>query len=474
MKKKIKWVLFLVFVFLIVIDVLQVIWIYNNYQEQASQYERSLTSALGEAMMRYQVNYVRKEKESTGKFYIIAGNEKLYPPVAGIKDSNQIIFTGHGISMDSIEGSLGYTQMVQMRNRNIFDIQLFDSIFKSTLKRNNIEAPYILDTMRTAKSKPSAHKQNVRSAGVTATKAIYPRSHNEFSVKTAAMMVNTYGDLFVYASFKPYPAFLQKKTAWILISSLLTFILTNIALLYVIKTIRKQKKITEIKDDFINNMTHELRTPITVASSAIDAILNHHGLEDQQKVRFYLQTSREELLHLDQLVEKILNMAVEDKEELNMHYEEIDLEKLISTIIDNHRLINDKKVQINFFAGEGATKVKADRIHLANALNNLVDNAIKYSNGPVQVDIACHKTANGISISVKDKGIGIPTGYLSEIFQAFFRVPHGNIHTVKGYGLGLSYAKKIIEKHNGSIEVQSVLNEGSTFILHLPLNEKHG
>ncbi|HEX8332386.1 MAG TPA: HAMP domain-containing sensor histidine kinase [Segetibacter sp.] len=469
MQRKITLVLGLVLTFLIIIDLLQVLWLYNNYNEERKQYSQTLSSAIGEASFKYQLLNLKKNGNEAATFYIISSNDTINHEYLNEAGKDKISFEARQISIDSIEGGLGRSQLVQMQTRKIFDLKTFDSLFKASLSKKGIDVPYILDTF----SNPAQTRKRVpqkKGGDVVASKAKYPTKHKDYPVTSSSMLVNTYGNVFVYASFKPYPQFLFKKMFWPLISSLLIFLLTNFALVYVIKTIRQQKKLNEIKNDFINNMTHELRTPITIATSAIDAILNHHGLEDKEKARSYLQTSKGELLHLDHLVEKILNIAIEDKNDLELHYEKVDIRSLLSTIIDNHTLTAGKKLEFNINADVNI-EVVADKMHLANALNNIIDNAIKYSKNSVRVDIACSINDEKAIIIIKDNGIGIEKEYLTQIFHPFFRVPHGNLHDVKGFGLGLSYVKKVIEKHGGTIEVESNPQQGSIFTLSLPINQ---
>jgi signal transduction histidine kinase len=469
MQRKIKLVLGLVFAFLVILDLLQILWLFNNYDKERKQYAQTLSSAIGEASFRYQLLNIRKKGNEAATFYIISSNDTIANEYLKLPGKEKVIFEARQISLDSIEGGLGHSQLIQMQTRKTFDLKIFDSLFKASLSKKEIYVSYILDTF-TNPAQTKKHVARKKGGDVIPSKAEYPIRHKDYPVTTSSMLINTYGNVFVYASFRPYPQFILKKMLWPLISSLFIFLITNLALVFVIKTLRQQKKLNEIKNDFINNMTHELRTPITIATSAIDAILNHHGLEDKEKARSYLQTSKGELLHLDHLVEKILNIAIEDKNDLELKFEKVNIRSLFSTIIDNHALTAVKKVKFKLNA-DANLEVFADKMHIANALNNIIDNAIKYSKESVRVDIDCSMEDNKVLICIKDNGIGINKEHLDQIFDPFFRVPHGNLHDVKGFGLGLSYVKNVIEKHGGTIEVESNHQQGSIFILTLPINQ---
>lgn len=471
MQQRIKWVLWLIIVFIVTINVLQGIWIYNNFKEQDKQYKSLLTSCLSEAVFSYQLHQIRQNKKASETFYIISGDQeiKLQPTDSSMR---QLILTSPArILLDSISGGLGHSQLIQIQNRDSLNIPLFESLFNSALKKNGIDASYILRVQKNelAKKNPPIREMD----SLIPTKIQYAPDDGEYTVKTAGMLVNTYGNQVVYAAFKPYPGFIFKKMFGMLLLSLCLFTIVNVALIYVFKTFRKQKKINEIKNDFINNMTHELRTPVTIASSAIDVLLNHHGLNDKQKTRRYLQTSKEELLHLDNLVEKILNLAVEDKEDNKLNYEILNLKHILSTLVKNHTLIHSKEVNFHLDLAGLDKDIYLDRMHFSNALNNIIDNAIKYTEGPAEIYISGFISSIELRLLIKDNGPGIPKEQHTAVFEPFYRIPTGDRHNVKGFGLGLSYVNKIIKIHGGSIEIESQTGKGSTFIISIPISNKN-
>ncbi len=239
---------------------------------------------------------------------------------------------------------------------------------------------------------------------------------------------------------------------------------------YTVSTIFKQKKLSEIKNDFISNMTHEFKTPISTISLACE-VLNDKTIEkSNDRISNYVKMIGDENKRLSILVENILQTAILDKGEFKLNIQSIDIHSLIEQTIANIKLQVDKK------EGEITTELKAtnpiinaDKVHVTNIIFNLIDNSLKYSNGKPKIRICTRSDQEGVFISIQDNGIGISKENQKRIFDTMFRVSTGNIHTVKGFGLGLSYVKAVVEKHGGSISVDSELGKGSTFTVYLPV-----
>ena len=233
--------------------------------------------------------------------------------------------------------------------------------------------------------------------------------------------------------------------------------------------IMRQKKVSEIKNDFINNMTHELKTPISTISLA-SQMLNDPSLSAETKN--YDQLSKlinDETKKLAYQVEKVLQMAVFDKTEIKLKLKFINIHNLVQTITTNFQLqLSQRNAKINLELSAEDPEIKADEMHLTNLFVNLIDNALKYSLDNPVITIRTRSHRSGIYIFIEDNGIGISKENVKRIFEQFFRVPTGNIHNVKGFGLGLSYVKKIVDEHNGSITVDSELHKGSAFKIYLP------
>ena len=244
-----------------------------------------------------------------------------------------------------------------------------------------------------------------------------------------------------------------------------------------VTTILRQKKLSDIKNDFINNMTHEFKTPIsTIALAAEMAHENSASLMDNPKgarLDRYLGIIREENKRLGTHVEKVLQMALLDKGHVKLKITDANIHDLIGAALNGQSVQIERKegeVDLNFDAEEDI--VAADEVHISNILNNLIDNAIKYSPEKLHLIINTKNENGGIAISITDKGIGMSRDQQHRVFDTFYRVPTGNVHDVKGFGLGLSYVKKMVEAHEGTVHLQSKPGEGSTFTIWLPVRKE--
>ncbi len=263
------------------------------------------------------------------------------------------------------------------------------------------------------------------------------------------------------------------QTMWLMLAGSGILILAIIFVFYyTVSTILKQKKLSDIKNDFINNMTHELKTPISTVSLATEMLNDTSVEKSKEKILHYSQIIKEENQRLGLLVENILQTAVLDKGQFKLRPQEVDVHEIIERAISNIRLQVEKR-EGEIIVDEKAEKniLFADRIHLTNIIYNLVDNALKYSEQKPQIKISTVNLNGGMQISVSDNGIGISKENQKKIFENFYRVPTGNIHNVKGFGLGLSYVKAAIEKHGGKIEIESEVGKGSMFKIYLPFKE---
>ena len=256
-----------------------------------------------------------------------------------------------------------------------------------------------------------------------------------------------------------------RQMAGILISSFLLFVIILIAFVYLLYTILRQKTVEELKTDFTNNMTHELKTPISVAFAANDVLLNYSDTINE-KQRKYLNIVREQLNHLSGLVEQILTLSVENRSTFRLHPESVQVADVLTPLIEQFKLKADKPVSIISEIPDRMA-VTADRTHLYNMLSNLIGNAIKYSGEkPCRIRIKGALSSKEATLSVTDEGIGISEANQKRVFDKFYRVPNGNLHDAKGFGLGLYYVRDMMAKHNGTVTVKSQPGKGSTFTLH--------
>ncbi|MFD1142335.1 sensor histidine kinase [Larkinella insperata] len=288
---------------------------------------------------------------------------------------------------------------------------------------------------------------------------------------------------YVYVYFPDQQQFILRKMTAILAGSAV-LVLVIMACFYVaISTIVRQKKLADIKNDFINNMTHEFKTPISTISLAVEMAQEQlrHGIEQSEepttRLTRYMGIIRDETRRLGTHVEKVLQMALLDRDTagkggVKLKLSSVNIHDAIGNVLNTIGLQIEQKqgeVHLDFEAADEL--VEADEVHLSNILYNLLDNAIKYSPEHPDITIRTRNVENGVSITVADQGIGMTRDQLSRIFEKFYRVPTGNLHDVKGFGLGLSYVKKMVEEHHGSIQVTSQLGKGSTFELILPYHQ---
>lgn len=267
-------------------------------------------------------------------------------------------------------------------------------------------------------------------------------------------------DIIYYAFISPLTGNILREMGGVIITSALIALVLTFGFWYLLHVIARQRTIEEMKDDFTNNMTHELKTPIAIAYAANDSLLQFPDPKDEERTKKYLTAALDQLSKLSGLVESILAMSMERRKNMTMAKERIDLKEFLTNIMEQQRLKADKPCEIVLECQKDAT-VEADPTHFSNVIGNLIDNSIKYSGDSVSIIIRAD--ANGVSVA--DNGIGIPEKSLPEIWSKFYRVPHGNRSDVRGYGIGLFYVKSIIDKHGWSIGVDSKLGKGSKFII---------
>lgn len=270
--------------------------------------------------------------------------------------------------------------------------------------------------------------------------------------------------------FFPHQRGYLLRTMWVMLSiSGVLMLVIMFAFSYTITTIFRQKKLSEVKNDFINNMTHELKTPISTISLACEALNDPDMRTNEKQLRNFIGMINDENKRLGVLVENVLRSAILDRGDMQLRPEQLNMHDLIKAVIRNIAIQvrkNGGSIQTNLNANNPI--IEGDAIHLTNVIYNLIDNAIKYSPQSPTVEIRSRNIKDGILISFKDNGVGISKDNQKKIFDKLYRVPTGNIHNVKGFGLGLSYVKIIVEKHQGEISVESELKKGSTFHIYLP------
>ena len=264
-----------------------------------------------------------------------------------------------------------------------------------------------------------------------------------------------------------------REMLWMIIASIVFTSIIVLAFAVTVRTLFNQKKISEIKSDFINNMTHELKTPLATISLAIDALTNEKVIHDADKIKIYSSMIKEENKRMNKQVEKILQAARLEKEEIKLNLQKLDVHQVINKVADNFALqVQEKNGTLTLHLKAPNPIIEADEVHFSNIIFNLLDNALKYSDKVPHIEVETLSSGGVISIKVKDNGIGMNKETQSRIFEKFYRAHTGNIHNVKGFGLGLSYVKAIVEAHNGKIKVESTQGKGCTFTMLLPAGGK--
>jgi signal transduction histidine kinase len=308
------------------------------------------------------------------------------------------------------------------------------------------------------------------------TNAEEPPAPSDACIRTEPAFSGVLTQRFYTAEFPAYQGFLIKKMLPHILFSLLLFGVTAAAFGLIYKSLRQQQRLTALKNDFIGNITHELKTPITTVGVALEALSDFEVLKNPEQTREYLSISKLELERLTLLVDKVLRLSMFEEKQPRLQMESLDLAAVVRQVLNAMKLQAESAgAQIHFETdGDGPFIVTADRLHLTSVVFNLVDNALKYrgKEAPVirlALEDSYQNDKKIVTLVIQDNGIGIAPEYQPKVFEKFFRVPAGNVHDVKGHGLGLSYVANVLRQHGGNIRVESAEGEGSRFVVDLPV-----
>ncbi len=408
-------------ILLIGIISVQLVWIRRAYELQVTQLNYDITQAL------IQVSRAIQKHQ---------GDETLLlDPVKQVEDQTFIVKTNENPDPDYVEALL--TQEFKKQEINLdFEYNLYNCFNDS----------------------------------VVFTKAVKINQGKAQEKETPSTVVNwrsADGHYFsVYFSNKTEMV-IDRLNFWIFSSTLLLVLAAFFA--YAINIILRQKRLGDTKNDFINNMTHELKTPISTISLSTDVLLKP-GIERQpERIKNYAEIIKKENERLQLQVEKVLQIASLDRDKVEMKFETVDLATIIQDNVATFTtIISEQSGKIDVKIPDKDLPVSLDKVHFYNVLSNLIDNAIKYCEAAPQIVISVSEEAGSYSVVVEDNGIGLKHSDAKYVFDKFYRVPTGNLHNVKGFGLGLYYAKEIMELHNGSISVDARKQGGSCFTLIIP------
>ena len=440
MKKTFPVITILISLSLLGLIVLQVSWFRNlleiTRQQFRDKFDRAcimVADELGQAMAASKQPALRWQQES-GTFR----SEYLFRP------------NYRGVVADKFSMA-----QIQQKLRNALQTQQLE----------NIPIEFAVTTPTGETELYSFGFENAYRDTVNIQRSVYAiRSYSTFETDPAGMealvVLTPHFGASVFSSIK-----------WMLAGAIL-FMLVILAAFYVtIRALLNQKKISEIKSDFINNMTHEFKTPLATISLAVDALRNEKVQAEPERARYFMGIIKEENVRMNKQVEAILQAALMEKEEFQFNKKELSVHRLIQQTVDKYDLqLQKKEGKINLLLNASRDHIEADEVHFTNAISNLIDNAIKYSDGAPDITIVTSSNQHQLFIQIADRGIGMSRETASHIFEKFYRAHTGNIHQVKGFGLGLSYVKTVIDAHHGKIRVDSTQGKGTTFMVEMNLS----
>jgi signal transduction histidine kinase len=425
----------------------QVLWLHGLYQSIRQETYATLISAIETSdfnEIAYRVMRLNGEKKEEGR---------KHPQVKKRELSFHYDFDIYAQSpyklMRLVNG--GIHKMLDPMLPINFNV--FCRLFRQECRKKGFDIEVEEVTFRLHKTgKPICY----RPAGVDMSKTDIVEYHNADGDYTYQLHVTPLTDIYLL------------RMRGIILTTILIIVLLAIAFWYLIHTIISLRSIEEMKDDFTNNMTHELKTPIAVTYSAVDTMLHYRQGDDKEKREQYLKICEAQLKRLSGLVEQILSMSMERRKTLAMNEEDVALRPMIDSLVKEFQLKSEKKMTVLVDIVPEDMTIHADAMHISNALGNIIDNSIKYSGDEVEIVIRAYHQSDSDIIVLSDNGIGISEENRKRIFDKFYRVGHGNRYDVSGYGLGLYYVQQIIERHQGSIAVESTINKGTTFTITLP------
>jgi two-component system phosphate regulon sensor histidine kinase PhoR len=382
---------------------------------------------------------------------------------------------GRSISTFDFEGKkVNFSKQVltAFTPRGVFDNPLFDnpawtyknidSLIDYKLKKNNIYINYRFNIFNEINNHLLYSVPGIKKIEFLDKAYAFPLHSND-KVQHIYLMVH----------FPNERRFLLQEQGFVLFISIVLILSIIFLFWYSLTTIIRQAKLSVLKNDFINNMTHEFKTPISTISLACQALSDKDMLKTTELYETYISIIAEENKRLGGMAEKILQTAIIDKGQLKLNQEWVNVHDVIQDVVKNIEIqIQQKGGKLSFQLHAERFVIKADRLHISNLIYNLLDNANKYTFENPLIEVGTEKDGDCFKIYVKDNGVGISKANQKRIFEKLYRVPTGNVHNIKGFGLGLSYVKAIVEKHRGIISVESQLQKGTTFEIRLPFDNE--
>lgn len=467
--KNIKWMPVLMVVTILAIAGFQVYWLTKAYEREEKTLETRTNFLFRETVRSVQASKLRLDSlsnDSTGATQMILEREMVRKPRIKVLPKEKMIGMVDVLMQRTDDSNETFFRRrhdhIRVFNKRISPRQnrimqfLFDvDALQDSIRIAEIEKEYALKLSEQGLDVPFTISR------VKTDEDEERRRFNEVTLGFANPVTYrlTLGNTF--------PLLIKRISPAVLFSLFLVGF-TVLSFLTLYRNLLRQQKLADIKNEFISNITHELKTPIATVSVAIEALRNFGAGINPQKTKDYLDISANELQRLSLLVDKVLKLSMFENKEIELKYEPLNMQSLAEEVTASMRLQAEKKGAAVNVQSEGDSWMEGDRLHLVSVLFNLLDNALKYSKGTPKIDVFIKDAGASLQLVIADNGIGIPPEYHRRIFEKFFRVPHGNLHDAKGYGLGLSYVSHVVEKHNGTIEVSSAESEGSRFVITLP------
>jgi len=471
-KQLIAGIIVLMTIALIGLMGIQVYWIGDAIKVKEATFVRDVNQAITQVIVRLerdemqrqfqrQLQLVNRRADILSSYDSISVNlqRELQAPMTLAE--YQAFLRKTVIAQDMIEDMiLGYRQASE-EQQELQPLRI-DSLIRSELSRHGISTTYEFGVYS-----PSRNAMLVQKTGR------YPQQLllEGFAFEMYPTMGGGYQSDQLLMYFPHEKQFLMRQLWDLLGISGLLILVIILSFSATIFTIFRQKKLSEMKSDFVNNMTHEFKTPISTIGLACEALRDKDVAKSETLYSTYISMISEENKRLGTMAEQILRSAVMDKGELHLHKENCDMHELIAEAASSKKLQADQKLgQLRVELNAEQTLIEGDKIHLKNVVLNLLDNAIKYAEHAPEIIIRTRNIPHALEISVQDNGPGISKANQKRIFEKLYRIPTGNIHNVKGFGLGLSYVKSIVEQHGGTINLNSELKKGTIFYIRLPLN----
>lgn len=481
MKRSFPYIIIGVLVSLILVFGWQLFWLNGLYNTMEDELNREISKCLesaDQADIIIRLNEVEESKENRNYEQSISisgkpdttGNitfereERITPKNKDNKEETvikrELDITNNELMVDQLIQNISFAIHEAIDTICPINLHRVDSLFRDKLSQKEIGAQLFYIEIYNTKEERI----------IDSTKKLVTEQKTPLS-PTLTHFFDTEKSYCYRAYMEPLTGTALIRMGGILITTFLIILILGFAFWYLIRTVLKQKSLEEMKEDFTNNMTHELKTPIAVAYSATDALLNFNKEGSEEKRLKYLQISKDQLTKLSSLVEQILSISMEQRTSFQLHIEEIGVYELFLKLIEQHKLKTERNVSFHLDCNPKELTVHADRTHFTNMISNLIDNAIKYSDSDPEITLTANIDEENFFLSVADKGNGIPPEKQAYIFDKFYRVPRGNLHNVKGYGLGLFYVKTMAEKHGGDITLKSSPDKGTTFTIRIPTKQ---